>query len=70
MLSIRVCYTAADKYPNMLEMINVHSALMSLAGVLHPRGKIASAFYLGAFKTLHKGLINLNLKNNFEKLSL
>lgn len=69
MLSIRVCYTAADKYLNMPEMINVHFALASLAKVLQPRGKIASSFFLGAFKTLHKDLINLNLKNNFKKLS-
>lgn len=69
MLSIRGCSAAANKYLNTLEMINVHFALVSLAKVLHPQGKIASSFFLGAFKTLHKDLINLNLKNHFKKLS-
>lgn len=54
----------------MLEMINVHFALVSLAKVLHPQEKIVSSFFLGAFKTLHEDLINLNLKNHLKKLSL
>lgn len=65
-----MCYTAAKKYLNMLEMINVHFALVSLAKVLHPQEKIVSSFFLGAFKTLHEDLINLNLKNHLKKLSL
>lgn len=68
MLSIRVYSTAANKYLNMLEMINVHVALVSLAKVLHPQGKIASSFFLGAFKTLQNDLINLDLKNHFKKV--
>lgn len=69
MLSIRECYTAANQYRNMLEMINVHFALVSLAKLLYPQEKIASSFFLSAFKTLHKDLINLNLENHFQKLS-
>lgn len=54
----------------MLEMINVHFDLVSLAKVLHPQGKIASSFFLSAFKTLQKDLINLNLKKKtLKKLS-
>lgn len=53
----------------MLEMINVHFDLVSLAKVLHLQGKIASSFFLSAFKTLQKDLINLNFKKTFKKLS-